>query len=159
MLHLLTQRFGQPSIMNDLNIFAFPAASEIAKADINEILECKWGYRSKYLKNAATVILESDLRVNGLKELQMNDVIQLLCKIKGIDKYSAEIVALDALRKYDAFPLDSWSSKIFSKLYFGTNDVSVDVLNDFAYDKWGKYRGVAFVYIFNDLKNLSKRSQ
>lgn len=159
MLRLLTQRFGQLSLMSDLNIFAFPAASEIAKADINELLECKWGYRSKYLKNAATVLLEEDLRVNGLKELQMNDVIQLLCEIKGIGKYSAEIVALDALRKYDVFPLDSWSSRIFSKLYFGTNDVSVDVLNDFAYDKWGKYRGLAFVYIFNDLENLSKRSQ
>ena len=88
----------------------------------------------------------------------MNDIIQLLCKIKGIGRYSAEIVALDALRKYDAFPLDSWSSKIFAKLYFDNDDVSVDVLNDFAYDKWGKYRGLAFVYIFNDLENLSMRS-
>jgi 3-methyladenine DNA glycosylase/8-oxoguanine DNA glycosylase len=103
--------------------------------------------------------LEEDLGVNQLKELQMNDVTLLLCNIKGIGKYSAEIVALDALRKYDAFPLDSWSSKIFSELYFGTTDVSIDVLDDFAYDKWGKYRGLTFVYIFNDLENLSKRSQ
>jgi 3-methyladenine DNA glycosylase/8-oxoguanine DNA glycosylase len=159
MLRLLTQRFGQPSIINDLNIFAFPAASEIAKASINELLECKWGYRSKYLKNAANAVLEDDLRVNRLKELHINDVIQLLCKIKGIGKYSAEIVALDALRKYNTFPLDSWSSKIFSELYFGTDDVSVDVLNNLAHEKWGKYRGLAFVYIFNDLENLSKRSQ
>ena len=159
MLRLLTQRFGQASIINDLNIFAFPAASEIAKADINELLRCKWGYRSNYLKNVATAVLEEGLRVNQLKELQMNDFTQLLCNIKGIGKYSAEIVALDAIRKYDAFPLDSWSSKIFSELYFGTNDVSIEVLEDFAYDKWGKYRGLAFVYIFNDLENLSKRSQ
>jgi len=159
MLQLLTERFGESSIINDLNIFAFPAASVIAKASINKLMECKWGYRSNYLKNAAIAILEEDLRVNRLKEHQMNDIIPLLCKIKGIGRYSAEIVALDALRKYDAFPLDSWSSKIFSKLYFDNDDVSVDVLNDFAYDKWGKYRGLAFVYIFNDLENLSKRSQ
>jgi len=107
MLRLLTQHFGESLIINDLNIFAFPSASVIAKVSVNKLKQCKWGYRSNYLKNAATTIWKEELKADRLKELQIDDVIQLLYKIKGIGKCSAEIVALDSLRKYEVFPLDS----------------------------------------------------
>jgi 3-methyladenine DNA glycosylase/8-oxoguanine DNA glycosylase len=59
------------------------------------------------------------------------------------------------------FPLDVWSAKIFHILFFGKEPENprkaIPVLKQIADERWGKWRGYAFVYVLNDLSNLSKR--
>lgn len=159
MLRLLTERLGSeaPSV-DGLRVYAFPSEEVIAEASGEELIRCKWGYRADRLKDAAAVIREGGLTIAKLRVWPMEEVKAVLCGIKGVGEYSAEIVALDALRKYEAFPLDSWSSRIFSRLYFGGEGAGVERLRRFAEERWGMYRGLAFVYILNDLDKLSKKS-
>jgi hypothetical protein len=76
--------------------------------------------------------------------------------LRGIGDYSAEIVMPEA-----GFPLDSWSAKIFYLLFFGKNPESsrevIPELKKIAEERWGKWRGHAFVYVLNDLRQISKR--
>lgn len=158
MLRLLTERLGSeaPSV-EGLEVYAFPSEGVVAEASKEELIRCKWGYRAERLKDAAAVIRERGLTVMKLREWPIEEVKAVLCGIKGIGEYSAEVVALDALRRYEAFPLDSWSSRIFSRLYFGGEDVRADSVRELAERSWGRYRGLAFVYILNDLDKLSER--
>lgn len=158
MLRLLTERFGiEGPTVAGLNLYAFPSEEIIAEASNDELIGCKWGYRVDRLRTAASVIREKELTIIKMRKYPTEEVKAILCNIKGVGEYSAEIVALDALRKYDVFPLDSWSSRIFSSLYFGDKDVTINRLRGFAEREWGRYRGLAFVYVLNDLDKLSER--
>ena len=59
------------------------------------------------------------------------------------------------------FPLDVWSAKIFNVLFFGEEPEkpreAIPFLKKVAQEKWGDWRGYAFVYILNDLAKLSDR--
>ncbi len=78
-----------------------------------------------------------------------------LMELKGIDDYSADIVA-----PHFGFPLNIWSAKIFSLLLQGTKPESpraeIPQLKKAATERWGTYSGYVFVYVLNDLKNLSQ---
>jgi 3-methyladenine DNA glycosylase/8-oxoguanine DNA glycosylase len=79
-----------------------------------------------------------------------------LLELRGIGDYSAELVMPRM-----GFPLDVWSAKIFNVLFFGKEPQkpreAIPVLKKVAEERWGDWRGYAFVYVLNDLKNLSKR--
>ena len=79
-----------------------------------------------------------------------------LMELKGIGEYSADIVS-----PHPGFALDVWSAKIFSLLLFREEPklprTTIPKLRKAAEERWGKWRGYVFVYVLNDLENLSKR--
>ena len=79
-----------------------------------------------------------------------------LLTLRGIGDYSAELVMPRM-----GFPLDVWSAKIFHVLFFGKEPKQprevIPALKKVAEKRWGKWRGYAFVYVLNDLPNLSKK--
>jgi 3-methyladenine DNA glycosylase/8-oxoguanine DNA glycosylase len=79
-----------------------------------------------------------------------------LLTLYGIGEYSAELVMPKT-----GFPLDVWSAKIFSMLFYGKipdkpRD-AIPALKLAAEQRWGNWMGYAFVYVLNDLPKLSKR--
>ena len=76
--------------------------------------------------------------------------------LQGIGDYSADIIVPGM-----GVPLDVWSAKIFHIIFFGKKPENprkaIPLLKQTAKQKWGKHRGIAFVYILNDLPNISKR--
>lgn len=159
MLRLLTERFGEKAPNGGLEIYTFPIPDAVARATLAELKECKWGYRAGYLINSAKAVVEGTINTEILFRLPTPKALDLLMKVKGIGGYSAEITMLEAFRRYDLFPIDSWSRRIFSSIYFEGVEVSMRELKSFAEKKWGPYRGLAFIYILNDLENVLKRSK
>ena len=158
MLRLLTERFGEEAPNGEADVFAFPIPEVVTRADQAELKECKWGYRASYLINSAKAVVEGIVNRWVLFSLPTPKALDLLMKVKGIGGYSAEITMLEAFRRYDLFPVDSWSRRIFSSIYFKGAEVPLKELKSFAEKKWGPYRGLAFIYILNDLENV-KRSK
>jgi 3-methyladenine DNA glycosylase/8-oxoguanine DNA glycosylase len=79
-----------------------------------------------------------------------------LLTLQGIGDYSAERVMPKM-----GFPLDVWSARIFHVLFYGKEPhkprETISNLKALAEKRWGDCRGYAFVYVLNDLANLSKR--
>ena len=84
------------------------------------------------------------------------DAKKRLLTLRGIGDYSAELVMPRM-----GFPLDVWSAKIFSVLFFGKKPEkpreAVQALKKVAEKRWGECSGYAFVYVLNDLTKLSER--
>jgi len=76
--------------------------------------------------------------------------------LRGIGDYSADIIAPGM-----GFPIDVWSAKIFNILFFGKEPDfyrdEIPRIKKEAEERWGKWRGHAFVHILNYLPNVSKR--
>jgi 3-methyladenine DNA glycosylase/8-oxoguanine DNA glycosylase len=77
-------------------------------------------------------------------------------ELRGIGEYSADIIS-----PHPGFALDVWSAKIFHKLLFREEPkdprTAIPGLKRIAEERWGKWRGYAFIYVLNDLDNLSKK--
>jgi len=160
MSRLLFQAYGRRISFDGHTISAWFTPTQIAQANLEDLREkCRLGFRAKYLKSIADLIRKRNFpSLERLEEMPAEDAKRELMKLKGIGEYSAEI----ALPHADRFPIDVWSVKVFWSLFFPHRAMSplkmaMKDVRTHAVERWKKWRGYAFIYVINDLDNLSKR--
>ena len=67
--------------------------------------------------------------------------------VKGIGDKVANCIALFALGKRNAFPIDVWMKRIMESLYFD-GDTPNSRIAEFARERYGEYGGYAQQYLF-----------
>lgn len=152
MMDCLIRRYGEQ--INDY--YAFPTPQALAKVTLNELKECKLGFRAERIKWISEKVAK-DLNLEELKSLSDNQLREELMKIKWVGEGTAEALLLWRFKRYDAFPLDVWSSKIFQTFYPVLNEKTLDEIKRFAEDRWNKYRGLAYYYLMCGRKNLAQK--
>jgi 3-methyladenine DNA glycosylase/8-oxoguanine DNA glycosylase len=157
MMDLLMTNFGEDASFDKKTIRYWPSAQTIANAPVEELMnKAKLGYRAKNLKAIATMLTQNFPSMDELYALKRDEAKKKLLTLFGIGEYSAELVMPQT-----GFPLDVWSAKIFSVLFNGTVPKNprnaISALKEMAQKRWGNWSGYAFVYVLNDLPNLSKR--
>jgi 3-methyladenine DNA glycosylase/8-oxoguanine DNA glycosylase len=160
MSRLLFEAYGRKISFDGRTISAWFTPRQIARANLQDLrIRCKLGFRAKYLKDIADLIQRKDFPSSErLEEMSAEDAKRELMKLKGIGEYSAEI----ALPHTERFPVDMWSAKVFWSLFFPDRDlpspkIAMREVRACAEERWKRWRGYAFIYVINDLNNLSKR--
>lgn len=157
MMNLLIAEYGEKIAFDGKTVGYWPSPETIAKARLNQLRErCKLGYRARALKRIAQTLLKGFPSMGELANLPEEQSKAKLRELYGIGEYSVDIVT-----PHTGFPVDVWSAKIFSLLLFGQNPESprdaIPELRRVAEERWGEWRGHVFVYVLNDLENLSRR--
>lgn len=157
MMDSLMANFGEDANFDGKTIRYWPSAQTIANTSVEELQEkAKLGYRAKNLKSIARSLSQDFPNMDDLYAMDPEEVKKKLLALQGIGEYSAELVMPKT-----GFPLDVWSAKIFSALFYGkipdNPREAIPALKADAEKRWGNWRGHAFVYILNDLPKLSKR--
>lgn len=93
------------------------------------------GYRSKIILQVAKEYMEKEGRIDDIEEL------------KYVGPYTSAIAKIMALREYAVFPLDRWFTKLLTHVYFNDKEVEKDELLRFIDNKWGKWKGLAAIFI------------
>ena len=137
--------------------YAFPSAKDLAKATIDKLRELKLGFRAERVKWLSTQVAEGKLDIERLPSLPTEKLRKELMKIKWVGPWLAEGTLLWRLKRTDAFPIDVWSARIFRAFFPEVKDESQDGVGEFAKQRWGGYRGLAFYYLMCDRDKLSKR--
>lgn len=71
-----------------------------------------------YIKNLAAKIVSGELNIHHLPDLQDEEVITELVKVKGIGRWTAEMFLIFCLQREDVIPLDDLGvKKAIQKLY------------------------------------------
>lgn len=84
-----------------------PTPEKVLRTPDEVIQKCGTSFiKVGYLKNIARFALEDDLRAAYLKGLSDDAAITHLCKIKGVGKWTAEMILMFALNRPDVFPID-----------------------------------------------------
>jgi DNA-3-methyladenine glycosylase II len=135
----------------------WPSAQRIAALTIEELkIKAKLGYRAANLIAIAKALTQGFPTMDELWEMDPQEAKKKLLTLRGIGDYSAELVMPRM-----GFPLDVWSAKIFHILFYGKNPENprgaIPALRKVAEERWGEWKGYAFVYILNDLTKLSER--
>lgn len=114
----LNRKFGQKLTIEDRDFFLFPKIERIYQAEISDLLECKIGFRAKYLKNATEKFIYHDLkgRINTHSGSE-KETRETLTTIHGVGDKIADCVMVFSLKFNNITPLDIWGKRIFTEFY------------------------------------------
>ncbi len=115
---------------------------------INNLKSCGVGYRSKYIKKAASMIIE-EINFNEMLEMGYEKAFQTLLEIPGVGPKVADCILLYGFGMGEAFPVDIWIKRIICELYFNGKDVSVPKIRLFGIEQFGEYAGYVQLYLFH----------
>lgn len=157
MMELLLRNFGEQIHFDEKTVGYWPSPEKIAAVSVEELkTKAKLGYRAKNLISIARTLSTNFPNMQQIWEIAPSEAKRKLLTLQGIGEYSAEIIMPGM-----GFPLDVWSAKIFDILLCGKEPEnardSIKALKQAAEERWGKWRGYAFVYILNDLPRISSR--
>lgn len=107
--------------------------------------------KSRYMKNVASFALDKGLTYGKLNKMSNEEVIEYLTEIKGVGRWTAEMVLMFALGREDVFPVgDGGIIAAMKNLYrIRTNDKKklIAQMHKIAED-WVPYRSYACMYLW-----------
>ena len=129
----------------------FPTAEEILKMPDEKLRGAGLSRaKVKYVKSLAEEIRSGELVLSKLGKMSEEEVIFHLTKVKGIGRWTAEMILIFSLRRPDVFSLgDLGLRKAVSNLY----KVPIDDLRGIEEIslKWSPYRSTASRYLWKSL--------
>lgn len=128
--------------------YAFPEPEELIKADEEGLMECRTGFRAKYIIDAVQKVIhgEIDLTAEGMDTETLRN---MLMTIKGVGPKVADCTMMFSFGRCETFPTDVWVKRIMSELYFNGREASVKEIHEKAEECFGEYAGYAQQYLFN----------
>lgn len=151
MIDCLVKKYGER--VNEY--YAFPRSDALARTKLKKLRECKLGFRAERIKWIAEKVTEG-LNLDRLKSLPDNRLKEEVMRIKWVGEWTAEAMLLWRFKRYNNFPLDVWSSKIFQTFYPELKKGALDDIKRFAEKRWGKYKGLAYYYLMCGRNRLAQ---
>ncbi len=129
----------------------FPTAKQILKTSDTKLRTAGLsGAKASYVKSLAEFVETKQLILENLKNLDDENVINELTKVKGIGKWTAEMILIFTLRRPDVFSLgDLGLRKAVSNLY-GVNINDLTQIEKISL-KWKPYRSMVSRYLWKSL--------
>ena len=164
-LQKLCRKFGAKTNVEKREFFVFPTPQILAKATMSDLLECGLGYRAKYVKSASHAVVSEEIDFDYLKKTKYQIAKESLLKIPGIGGKVADCILLFSLEKLDAFPLDTWMTKIMQKYY--SNEFSLgkktvtkkryERIHQEVIDYFGNFAGYSQQFLFKMERDLNEK--
>lgn len=128
--------------------YSFPTPDKLSSLSLDELRECKVGFRDKYIKSTSRVICNNDIDLYNLYKLDTKSCLDNLRELSGVGEKVADCVAMLSMRKHDVFAVDIWIKRIMEDIYFNNESNSVKKIRSFAVDKFGDLSSFVQQYLF-----------
>ena len=166
MLENLCKKFGTRREFNGYELSTFPKPEVLANASMKDLVDCKLGFRAKYVKEASQAVNSGKIDFEWLKKTDYQTSVESLKKIRGIGNKVADCIALFSLDKMEAFPIDRWTQRILLKYYKKFfNNITEKPVTEKKYKKlheeiveyFGPYAGYAQQFLFKMERDLNEK--
>ena len=167
MLENLCKKFGAKQEFEGYTLNTFPKVDTLASATMKDLIDCKLGFRAKYVKEAAQAANSGKIDFEWLRKTDYHTALESLKKILGIGNKVADCIALFSLDKMEAFPIDRWTQRILLKYYKKFfDDVTEKPVTEKKYEKlheeivkyFGPYAGYSQQFLFKMERDLNKKN-
>lgn len=167
MLENLCKKFGTKQEFEGHKLATFPKAGTLANATMKDLIDCKLGFRAKYVKKASQAVNSGKIDFEELKKTDYHTALESLKKILGIGNKVADCIALFSLDKMEAFPIDRWTQRILLKYYKKFfDDITEKPVTEKKYEKlheeivehFGPYAGYSQQFLFKMERDLNKKN-
>jgi 3-methyladenine DNA glycosylase/8-oxoguanine DNA glycosylase len=157
MMEAIDREYGETIEFDGKRILLQPTAARVAKLDpVDFAKACKLGYRAKYIVASAKMIESGFPEMRQIMMMPPEKAKEELVKLPGIGDYAADII-----NPHAGFPIDAWSVDVFGLLFFGKQPENrrdaIEAVKEEGIRRWGTWSWMAFFYVAQDLRNLSKK--
>ncbi len=105
-------------VFNDVKLFSFPSAQDIASCGEKGLGEFGIGYRTEYVYRVSSLVASGKLDLESLVELSFNEIMEILNPIRGIGEWTVQAAVIAGLGDLTVFPFgDLVIQNILGKLY------------------------------------------
>ena len=165
-LEHISKKFGKKVKFENQEFFLFPEPKKLANATIDEIKMCGVGYRSRFIKEAAKIVVKKEINFGYLKKSSYQNAKEEICQIPGIGNKVADCILLFSLNKLESFPLDRWMIRILEKYYshkfqLETKTITekqYEILHEKIVNHFGPFAGYAQQFLFKmERENYQKK--
>ena len=165
-LENISKKFGKKTKFQNQEFFLFPKPEKLAKASISEITDCGVGYRAKFLREAAKMMVSKKIDFEYLKKCNYQEAKESICQISGVGNKVADCIMLFSLDKLEAVPLDRWIIRILEKYYLKKFEIATktvtekqyNILHEKIVNHFGPYAGYAQQFLFKmERENYQKK--
>jgi N-glycosylase/DNA lyase len=157
MMEAIVREYGETIAFDGRLVPLNPTAERIAKLDPQVFArKCKLGYRAKYIVASAKLIANGFPDIQKILEMPPLTAREKLMELPGVGDYAADII-----NPHGGFPIDAWSVDVFGLLFFGKEPKdrreAIGRVKREGIRRWGEWSWMAFFYVAQDLRNLSRR--
>lgn len=130
----------------DENNSQFPSPQGLNKFTDSQFSRCSLGYREKYVRKAAEIMISNPKLLDDLFMYKTDDLIdKLISTFPGVGIKIASCVALYAYNRLSVFPVDVWISRILKETYrCDDKEFLIDILPE----NLREFAGVIQLYMY-----------
>ncbi len=147
----LSTNYGTPINNTD---YAFPTFQQLKNITVEELNDCKTGFRSKYIRDFLDKLETNEINLDHLKTLDYQALKKELMKIKGVGTKVSDCIILFGFSITNAFPVDVWIKRVVEHFYFKGKDTKIEEIELFGKTNFGNYGGFAQQYLFYYAREL-----
>ncbi len=110
------------------------------------------GAKAQYVLNVANFCTEQKITDKSFKKLRDEEVIELLIQIKGVGRWTVEMLLMFTLAREDVFAIDDFGIRSAMKSLYQLDDSNKREFTDTILrlsQKWSPYRTYACLHLWN----------
>ena len=134
----------------------YPNAKKILKLDNEKLRAAGLSYqKASYIKAVATYALTHDLTSQHIDKLSNEEIILELTAIKGVGKWTVEMILIFGLKRPDVFPYDDLivKNRIITLYHISSKGKQLKTDCHQIAEHWKPYRSIASLFLWES-KNL-----
>ena len=135
---------------------AWPGWSVLADVGEAALRECKLGYRARYVSGVARILSDDPDFETRVLESPFKEARNLLMELPGVGAKVADCVLLFGAGKLEAFPVDTWVTKVMSRVY-GLAGWDATKVTLFGSAHFGSAAGLAQQFLFARERRLREK--
>lgn len=135
--------------------YAFPTIEQLKNATMEELSDCRTGFRNKYIIDTVGKISKKIIELDKFGECDTAECRKRLMQCKGVGQKVADCVLLFSLKRREVFPTDVWVKRVMSHFYFDENEASIKDIHAKSDEIWGDAAGYAQQYLFYYARTLN----
>ncbi len=151
---LLSEHFGEfIEEYRGVKYYSFPTADTLRELTVEDLAECKTGFRAKYIISGAEIVANKEIDIYALKNVSTELARKELMRFRGIGPKVSDCIMLFSMGKQDAFPIDVWVKRVMEHFYLD-EDTNLKDIQKYATEKFGDLAGFAQQYLFYYAREL-----
>ncbi|SFW15765.1 DNA-3-methyladenine glycosylase family protein [Ruminococcus flavefaciens] len=126
----------------------FPESKQLCCETEESLAYLRSGFRAKYILDAASKTSCSEISLDKIAIMPIDEARTALKQIKGVGPKVAECVLLFGMYRTEAFPIDVWIKRVLAQYY-------PNGFPEFAREKGG----IAQQYLFHYIRSIAKQGE
>lgn len=153
MMNNLLNAYGKKLKFDNKELFVHWKPQDLTDVKEEDLRALKVGYRAKMIKGISDSFSTGTTDEFKLRIMPIEEGKEELMKLYGVGPATAQIILGEYLRRHEIFDLQGrvWEQKILSKILFNKKLVPIKKITNLFEKRYGKWKGLAFHYIFTDL--------